>query len=277
LGNAQWSHFGSLSKCTPSHTSFSLINILLFPESNVLWFPPSHTSLVLLCSMWFIVLATATFCFLFMVSHFNFEQLFCFLLQQKGMDPKCLSYEKISDVSSSTVSGTSPKKPNLEFTLGRPHWSYPLCTTHFESLLSLRGCWWRESGTQVRKSELKKKKRKGRKKEKKRRAKEWQRDSKDRKQQKVKSGKGMSFISSSEIQINILYSYVNMKSNWFCMLLHSRRKRERERETFRERWRERTLTISKYKAILGNCNGALYINIKYFHIFTKELGLYFHS
>ncbi|KAJ6943061.1 transcription factor KAN2 isoform X2 [Populus alba x Populus x berolinensis] len=42
-------------------------------------------------------------------------------LEQKGMDPKCLSYEKISDVSSSTVSGTSPKKPNLEFTLGRPH------------------------------------------------------------------------------------------------------------------------------------------------------------
>jgi hypothetical protein len=59
------------------------------------------------------------------------------------------------------------------------------------------------------------------------------------------------------------------------MLLHSRRKRERERETFRERWRERTLTISKYKAILGNCNGALYINIKYFHIFTKELGSIF--
>ncbi|KAJ4728588.1 Transcription repressor KAN1 [Melia azedarach] len=37
------------------------------------------------------------------------------------MDPKCLSYEGISDVSSPNVTGTSPKKPNLEFTLGRPH------------------------------------------------------------------------------------------------------------------------------------------------------------
>ncbi|XVF13674.1 hypothetical protein REPUB_Repub08aG0228300 [Reevesia pubescens] len=40
---------------------------------------------------------------------------------QKDMDPKCLSYERISDVSSSSHSGTSPKKPNLEFTLGVPH------------------------------------------------------------------------------------------------------------------------------------------------------------
>ncbi|XWS38788.1 hypothetical protein CRYUN_Cryun19dG0160500 [Craigia yunnanensis] len=41
---------------------------------------------------------------------------------QKDMDPKCLSYERISDVSSSSLSGTSPKKPNLEFTLGvLPH------------------------------------------------------------------------------------------------------------------------------------------------------------
>ncbi|KAG2680337.1 hypothetical protein I3843_11G097100 [Carya illinoinensis] len=38
----------------------------------------------------------------------------------EDMDPKCLSYERISDVSSSTThSRTSPKKPNLEFTLGR--------------------------------------------------------------------------------------------------------------------------------------------------------------
>jgi hypothetical protein len=39
------------------------------------------------------------------------------------MDPKCLSYERISDGSSSTnLSGSSPKKPNLdlEFTLGQP-------------------------------------------------------------------------------------------------------------------------------------------------------------
>ncbi|XP_059444060.1 probable transcription factor KAN2 isoform X2 [Corylus avellana] len=40
---------------------------------------------------------------------------------EKDMDPKCLSYERISEISSLTNhSGTSPKKPNLEFTLGRP-------------------------------------------------------------------------------------------------------------------------------------------------------------
>nr|KJB51605.1 hypothetical protein B456_008G224400 [Gossypium raimondii] len=38
---------------------------------------------------------------------------------QKDMDPKCLSHERVSDGSSSSLSGTSPKKPNLEFTLGR--------------------------------------------------------------------------------------------------------------------------------------------------------------
>ncbi|KAB5564256.1 hypothetical protein DKX38_004310 [Salix brachista] len=43
-------------------------------------------------------------------------------LEQKDMDPKCLSYEKMLDVSSSAaVPGTGPKNPNLEFTLGRPH------------------------------------------------------------------------------------------------------------------------------------------------------------
>ncbi|TYH40441.1 hypothetical protein ES332_D12G247500v1 [Gossypium tomentosum] len=41
---------------------------------------------------------------------------------QKDMDPKCLSHERVSDGSSSSLSGTSPKKPNLEFTLGvLPH------------------------------------------------------------------------------------------------------------------------------------------------------------
>ncbi|GMJ00236.1 KANADI 2 [Hibiscus trionum] len=41
---------------------------------------------------------------------------------QKDMDPMCLSHERLSDVSSSSLSGTSPKKPNLEFTLGvLPH------------------------------------------------------------------------------------------------------------------------------------------------------------
>ncbi|KAK9021066.1 hypothetical protein V6N11_011073 [Hibiscus sabdariffa] len=41
---------------------------------------------------------------------------------QKDMDPRCLSHERLSDVSSSSLSGTSPKKPNLEFTLGvLPH------------------------------------------------------------------------------------------------------------------------------------------------------------
>ncbi|XVF11098.1 hypothetical protein REPUB_Repub07fG0240100 [Reevesia pubescens] len=38
----------------------------------------------------------------------------------QDMDPKRLSFERISDVSSSSH-GTSPKKPNLEFTLGVPH------------------------------------------------------------------------------------------------------------------------------------------------------------
>ncbi|KAL4325013.1 hypothetical protein GQ457_11G020730 [Hibiscus cannabinus] len=37
---------------------------------------------------------------------------------QKDMDPKCISYERLSDVSSS---GACPKKPNLEFTLGVPN------------------------------------------------------------------------------------------------------------------------------------------------------------
>ncbi|KAJ1431073.1 SANT/Myb domain [Sesbania bispinosa] len=42
---------------------------------------------------------------------------------EKEIDPKCLSYERLSDGSSSSnVSGSSPKKPNLdlEFTLGQP-------------------------------------------------------------------------------------------------------------------------------------------------------------
>ncbi|CAK9138258.1 unnamed protein product [Ilex paraguariensis] len=39
---------------------------------------------------------------------------------QKDRDAKVLSYERISEVSSSSLSETSPKKPNLEFTLGRP-------------------------------------------------------------------------------------------------------------------------------------------------------------
>ncbi|XXG75571.1 hypothetical protein AAC387_Pa08g0109 [Persea americana] len=36
-------------------------------------------------------------------------------------DPKCQNYERISDLNASTLSGTSPRKPNLEFTLGRSH------------------------------------------------------------------------------------------------------------------------------------------------------------
>ncbi|XP_058191105.1 probable transcription factor KAN2 isoform X2 [Rhododendron vialii] len=37
------------------------------------------------------------------------------------LDPKCTSYERLSDVSSSILSETSPSKPSLEFTLGTPH------------------------------------------------------------------------------------------------------------------------------------------------------------
>ncbi|XP_077244796.1 putative transcription factor KAN2 [Tasmannia lanceolata] len=40
---------------------------------------------------------------------------------EREMDPKCLSYEIVSDLNEANLSGTSPKKPNLEFTLGRPH------------------------------------------------------------------------------------------------------------------------------------------------------------
>lgn len=40
---------------------------------------------------------------------------------EKDMEPKCLSYDRVSaEVSSSTITETSPKKPNLDFTLGRP-------------------------------------------------------------------------------------------------------------------------------------------------------------
>ncbi|KAA8522010.1 hypothetical protein F0562_012676 [Nyssa sinensis] len=39
---------------------------------------------------------------------------------EKDMEPNSLSYERISDLRSANLSGTSPKKPNLEFTLGRP-------------------------------------------------------------------------------------------------------------------------------------------------------------
>ncbi|PIN01977.1 hypothetical protein CDL12_25512 [Handroanthus impetiginosus] len=41
---------------------------------------------------------------------------------EKDMEPKCSrSYDRVSDVSSSSISETaSPKKPNLEFTLGTP-------------------------------------------------------------------------------------------------------------------------------------------------------------
>lgn len=45
-----------------------------------------------------------------------------YVLMQKEMEPNCSSYDRISDVSSSSISETSPKKPNLEFTLGRPQW-----------------------------------------------------------------------------------------------------------------------------------------------------------
>ncbi|KAI3914848.1 hypothetical protein MKX01_018017 [Papaver californicum] len=41
---------------------------------------------------------------------------------ENDIDPKCLSQERVSDLNSTTsLLGTSPKKPNLEFTLGRPH------------------------------------------------------------------------------------------------------------------------------------------------------------
>ncbi|KAF5175637.1 Transcription repressor kan1 [Thalictrum thalictroides] len=38
---------------------------------------------------------------------------------ENDIDPKCISIERISELNSSSTS--SPKRPNLEFTLGRPH------------------------------------------------------------------------------------------------------------------------------------------------------------
>ncbi|XP_010322703.1 probable transcription factor KAN2 isoform X2 [Solanum lycopersicum] len=41
--------------------------------------------------------------------------------QHIDLEAKCLSYDRLSgEVSSSSITETSPKKPNLEFTLGRP-------------------------------------------------------------------------------------------------------------------------------------------------------------
>ncbi|CAA2938117.1 probable transcription factor KAN2 isoform X2 [Olea europaea subsp. europaea] len=37
----------------------------------------------------------------------------------EDMEPKCLSYDRVSEMSSSSLSETSIKEPNLEFTLGR--------------------------------------------------------------------------------------------------------------------------------------------------------------
>ncbi|XP_057521177.1 probable transcription factor KAN2 isoform X1 [Amaranthus tricolor] len=49
------------------------------------------------------------------------NNLHCQSSLEKEVDPKCLSYERVSEVSSSGENQTSPTKPNLEFTLGRPH------------------------------------------------------------------------------------------------------------------------------------------------------------
>ncbi|XP_077234938.1 putative transcription factor KAN2 [Tasmannia lanceolata] len=40
---------------------------------------------------------------------------------EKEMDPKCLSYEIISDLNEARLGGTCANNPNLEFTLGWPH------------------------------------------------------------------------------------------------------------------------------------------------------------
>jgi hypothetical protein len=64
-----------------------------------------------------------------------------------------------------------------------------------------------------------------------------------------------------------------------CFALSEKKKvRERERRLEREgdiyiereRERERPLIILNYEVILGNCNGALYIYIIYFHIFLPK-------
>lgn len=62
------------------------------------------------------------------------------------MDPKCVSNERYSSdgSSSSNISGTSLKNPNLEFTLGNSVWCLScdwliISTNHFDiNILSLK-------------------------------------------------------------------------------------------------------------------------------------------
>ena len=57
---------------------------------------------------------------------------------QKEMDPKCLSYERTSDGSSSSnLSASSPKKPNLdlEFTLRPPLWDISMLNRYIFFIL----------------------------------------------------------------------------------------------------------------------------------------------
>lgn len=133
------------------------------------------------------------------------------------MDPKCISYERLSDVSSSNLSETSPNKPNLEFTLGTPHWIYLfIYTTHFELIMDYIS----EKGFRyfLGKSERWKKEKKRWGKKKKRRAEERQGDKKDR-CEPVRS-----------ISLYFIFVRECMRSNWSCMFC--KRERERERTTY---------------------------------------------
>ena len=115
------------------------------------------------------------------IIYFYFLCLFVFKFLQKDMDPKCLSCERVSDVRSSNISGGSPKKPNLEFTLGTPQW----CMGYYYSF------WNHDVSSErirypLRKSVREKKKRKREKKEKSGKERQWRQE---RKQQKLKGGK----------------------------------------------------------------------------------------
>ena len=107
---------------------FWLTSILYYSRSQKCPLIPHNLSssstlpfwlLLIACSYILLAATNLLLCFIFF---WWFPFSFFFLFLQKDMDPKCLSYERISDVSSSSLSGTSPKKPNLEFTLGVPHW-----------------------------------------------------------------------------------------------------------------------------------------------------------
>lgn len=140
------------------------------------------------------------------------------------IDPKCLSYERVSDGSaSSDVSGTSPKKPNLdlEFSLGQPLWDDDDVINHGGRFNHQLGAGMRESVLVEEKIREKEKAKRIHKSERgKKKSKRSKRKTRRQERQKAAKGEGgggeaLSFLSSScdEIHSNqylniyILYMY----------------------------------------------------------------------